>query len=263
MFRRLREFIESVYARDPAARSAWEVLTVYPGVHAVGLHRLSHGLWRRGIRGPARVIAHLSRWLTGIEIHPGATLGRRLFIDHGLGVVIGETAEVGEDCTLYQGVTLGGTSWQQEKRHPTLGNQVVVGAGAKVIGPIHIGDRVRIGSNSVVVKDVPADATVVGIPGRVISSGDAQRRKRQEIAQRMGFDAYGEMPQMPDPVARVIDQLVEHIGLIEQRMEAVCKMLKAAGIDVGSGLPPFDMRRLDPAPSEESEPAPPRPGDNS
>ncbi|MHB1950786.1 MAG: serine O-acetyltransferase [Acidiferrobacteraceae bacterium] len=245
MFRRLREFVDSIYARDPAARSAWEVLTVYPGIHAVALHRLSHGLWRRGIRGPARVIAHLSRWLTGIEIHPGARLGRRFFIDHGSGVVIGETAEVGDDCTLYQGVTLGGTSWQQEKRHPTLGNQVVVGAGAKVIGPIHIGDRTRIGSNSVVVKDVPADSTVVGIPGRVIGAGDAQRRQREAIAQRIGFEAYGEARQMRDPIARAIDQMLDHIAVIERRMESVCKTLKAAGIDVGAGVAPLEMGHLE------------------
>ncbi|MHB8563980.1 MAG: serine O-acetyltransferase [Acidiferrobacteraceae bacterium] len=252
MFRHLREFIDSIYARDPAARSAWEVLTVYPGVHAVGFHHLSHWLWGNGLKGLARIIAHFSRWLTGIEIHPGAALGRRLFIDHGLGVVIGETAEVGDDCTLYQGVTLGGTSWQQEKRHPTLGNHVVVGAGAKVLGPIHVGDRARIGSNSVVVKDVPADATVVGIPGRVINSGDEQHRRRQEIARRIGFDAYGETPQMPDPVAQVIDRLIDHIGLIEQRMEAVCKVLKAAGIPVEIGIPSLDVTRMGPGTLRES-----------
>ena len=158
MFKHLKEDIECVFDRDPAARTFFEVLTTYPGVHAVLLHRVSHSLWNHGFKWLARFLSTFARWVTGIEIHPGAVIGRRFFIDHGMGVVIGETAEIGDDCTLYHGVTLGGTSWEKGKRHPTLGNDVVVGAGAKVLGPINIGDGARIGSNAVVVKDVPAFA---------------------------------------------------------------------------------------------------------
>lgn len=255
MFRSYRMFLASIYRRDPAARSALEILTVYPGIHAVALHRISHWLWVRGFRGPARLLAHLSRWITGIEIHPGARLGRRLFIDHGFGVVIGETAEVGDDCTLYQGVTLGGTSWQQEKRHPTLGNEVVVGAGAKVIGPILIGDRVRIGSNSVVVKPVPADSTVVGIPGRVINAApDDRRREREAIARRIGFDAYGAGPQMPDPVAQAVDRVLDHLVRLEQQMGQMCQVLRAAGIPVESVAPEADLCRLTEASADAPRP---------
>lgn len=247
MFLRLREFVQSIYTRDPAAQSAWEIFTVYPGIHAVALHRVAHRLWCWRLHAAARLIGYFSRWLTGIEIHPGARLGRRFFIDHGMGVVIGETAEVGDDCTLYQGVTLGGTSWQQEKRHPTLGNHVVVGAGAKVIGPIRIGDRARIGSNAVVNKEVPPDATVVGIPGRVISGGENRRQKREEMARRMGFDAYGEARQMPDPIAQAIDRILDHLGLMEQRMEHVCEILRRSGIAVEkSSLPDLQACRIEP-----------------
>lgn len=229
MFRRLQEFFDSIYARDPAARSALEIITVYPGVQAVALHRVSHALWRSGLKGAARFLAYWGRWFTGIEIHPGARLGRRLFIDHGFGVVIGETAEVGDDCTLYQGVTLGGTSWQQEKRHPTLGRDVVVGAGAKVIGPIYVGDGARVGSNSVVVKDVPAGATVVGIPGRVVPPKEDRQREREEIARRLGFDAYGEGRHVPDPVAQAIDRMLDHLGLMERRLQQMDEVLRTRG----------------------------------
>ncbi|HKQ97637.1 MAG TPA: serine O-acetyltransferase [Candidatus Polarisedimenticolia bacterium] len=163
----LRQDIQAVFDRDPAARTLWEVLTTYPGLHALWFHRLAHGLWTHHVRWGGRLVSHLSRWLTGIEIHPGASIGPGFFIDHGMGVVIGETAEIGPDVTLYHGVTLGGTSWKKGKRHPTLERGVVVGAGAKVLGPITIGERTRIGANAVVVRDVPADAVVVGIPGRV------------------------------------------------------------------------------------------------
>ena len=156
MFSRLREDVACVFERDPAARSSWEVITCYPGLHALSLHRWSHWLWGNQFHWLARVSSHLGRFFTGIEIHPGATIGRRVFIDHGMGLVIGETAEIGDDCTLYHGVTLGGTSWNKGKRHPTLLRGVVVGAGAKVIGPIVIGEGAKIGSNAVVVKDVPA-----------------------------------------------------------------------------------------------------------
>src|SRR5258706_9526290 len=159
MFERLREDIACILERDPAARSKWEVLTCYPGLHALVMHRWAHRCWTGGWHASARFISNLSRWFTGIEIHPGATIGRRVFIDHGMGIVIGETAEVGDECTLYHGVTLGGVSWKQGKRHPTLGKGVVVGAGAKILGPFIVGEGAKIGSNSVVVKAVPAGAT--------------------------------------------------------------------------------------------------------
>ena len=175
MFKHLREDIAVVFDRDPAARSRWEVLTSYPGVHAVLFHRLTHRLWGWKFFWLARFTSHFARWITGIEIHPGARIGRRVFIDHGMGVVIGETAELGDDVTLYHGVTLGGTSWKKGKRHPTLGKGVVIGAGAKVLGPITIGDGAKIGSNAVVVKDVPAGATAVGIPARILDGEQAEK----------------------------------------------------------------------------------------
>ena len=164
MFERIQEDIAVVFDRDPAARSRWEVATCYPGFHALLAHRLSHGLWMHGFKWLARWVAHWARWLTGIEIHPGARIGRRFFIDHGMGVVIGETAEIGDDCTVYHGVTLGGTTWSKGKRHPTLKNGVVIGAGAKVLGPIIIGAQAKIGSNAVVIKDVPDQATASASP---------------------------------------------------------------------------------------------------
>src|SRR6185503_12185472 len=169
MFDHLREDVAVVFERDPAARTSWEVFTCYPGFHALVVHRLAHRLWGWELKWLARFLSHLSRWLTGIEIHPGATIGRRFFIDHGMGVVIGETAQIGDDCTLYHGVTLGGTSWNKGKRHPTLGNRVVVGAGAKILGPINIGEDTRVGANAVVVKSVPANAVVVGVPGQNVA----------------------------------------------------------------------------------------------
>ncbi len=226
-----RGYIASIFERDPAARSRWEILTLYPGVHALGAHRVAHRLWRMRVYWLAKMIAQLARFVTGIEIHPGARLGKRFFVDHGFGVVIGETAEVGDDCTLYQGVTLGGTTWKAGKRHPTLGNNVVVGAGAKILGPIVIGDGARIGSNSVVVKDVPAGATVVGIPGRVVVKGERER-SRAALAQKIGFDAYGQMPQMPDPVAQAIDRVLDHLHHTDRRMEHVCAQLRQAGIAI-------------------------------
>src|SRR5437016_6138060 len=185
MFQRLREDIACILERDPAARSTWEVLTCYPGLHALVLHRWAHSCWSRGWHWSARFISHVSRFLTGIEIHPGAVIGHRVFIDHGMGVVIGETAEIGDECTIYQGVTLGGVSWDKGKRHPTLGKGVVVGAGAKILGPFIVGDGAKVGSNSVVVKPVPAGATVVGIPARIV-----EHAAEQGHAARMAFDAY-------------------------------------------------------------------------
>ncbi len=234
MFQRIREDIACVFDRDPAARNSFEILTTYPGVHAVLLHRLSHWLWTRGLKWLARLNSHLARWLTGIEIHPGARIGRRFFIDHGMGVVIGETAEIGDDCTLYHGVTLGGTTWQKGKRHPTLGNNVVVGAGAKVLGPIQVGEGARIGSNAVVVKDVPAGATVVGIPGRVVArpQADEAHERRKAFAKKIGFDAYGTTQDMPDPVANAINCMLDHIHAMDQQMENMCKSLKKLGMEL-------------------------------
>jgi serine O-acetyltransferase len=231
MFDRLREDIACVFERDPAARTFFEVLTTYPGLHAVLWHRLSHRLWNAGLKWLARMLSTLARFLTGIEIHPGAQIGRRFFIDHGMGVVIGETALIGDDCTLYHGVTLGGTSWQKGKRHPTLGRDVVVGAGAKVLGPIEIGDGARIGSNAVVVKAVAPGATVVGVPGRLVERpSDEHQERRAVTAKRIGFDAYGATRDAPDPVAHAINCMLDHIHLMDQRMEAMAKALERQGI---------------------------------
>lgn len=225
-------YFASIFARDPAARSRVGILTLYPGLHAVALYRVAHVLWRLRLLWLAQFLALFGRFLTGIEIHPGARLGRRFFIDHGFGVVIGETAEVGDDCTLYQGVTLGGTSWRPEKRHPTLGNNVVVGAGAKILGPIRVGDGARIGSNSVVVKDVPPGATVVGIPGHVVVKREDRERSMAALAEKMGFEAYGQDVQMPDPVARAIDRVFDHVQAVDRRMERLCEALRKAGVPV-------------------------------
>jgi serine O-acetyltransferase len=232
MFERVREDIQSVFHRDPAARNAFEVLTCYPGLHAIWLHRLAHALWGAGWKWLARVVSNFGRWMTGIEIHPGAKIGRRFFIDHGMGIVIGETAEIGNDVTLYQGVTLGGTSWNKGKRHPTLEDGVVVGAGAKVLGPFTVGAGAKIGSNAVVTKAVPAGATAVGIPGRIIAKADdEQEAKRQAMAEKLGFDAYGVSQDMPDPVARAIGQLLDHLQAVDGRLEGMCAALKALGSD--------------------------------
>ena len=206
MFQHLREDLASVRERDPAARSTLEVLTCYPGVHALMFHRLAHGAWRRQLFWLGRFISHVGRFLTGIEIHPGAVIGRRVFIDHGMGVVIGETAVVGDDCTIYQAVTLGGTSlYRGTKRHPTLGKGVVVGAGAKVLGGFEVGDGAKIGSNAVVVKPVPAGATAVGNPARILDpERDAERAQK---AEQMGFSAYGVTRDMDDPVAKALHEI--------------------------------------------------------
>ncbi|MGR8934168.1 MAG: serine O-acetyltransferase [Gammaproteobacteria bacterium] len=228
MFARIKEDIQCVFERDPAAQSVFEVVTAYPGFHAILLHRLAHRCWSLGFRWLGRFIAHLGRWLTGIEIHPGAVLGRRLFIDHGMGVVIGETAVIGDDCTLYHGVTLGGTTWNKGKRHPTLHNGVVVGAGAKILGPIEIGENARVGSNSVVLRTVPPGVTVVGIPGHVV---DPDAKKRDRIADKMGFDAYGATKDMPDPIANAINRMLDHIHLLDKQIEGMKQVLNDAGIE--------------------------------
>jgi serine O-acetyltransferase len=221
MFSRIREDIHCVFARDPAARSVWEVLTCYPGFHALQLHRVSHGLWRWKLRWLARFASHVTRFLTGIEIHPGAVIGRRVFIDHGMGVVIGETAEIGDDCTLYHGVTLGGVSWDEGKRHPTLGQGVVVGAGAKILGPFTVGAGAKIGSNSVVVKAVPPGATVVGIPARIVEA----RGDRAEAA-RMAFDAYAVSADLDDPLNKVLVALGSRTEDIDGRLAEILRRLE-------------------------------------
>lgn len=225
MLERIREDLAVVFERDPAARSTLETLLTSPGLHAILAHRLNHWLWRRGLKLPARVGSHLARFLTGVEIHPGATLGRRLFIDHGMGIVIGETTEVGEDCSIYHGVTLGGTSWQKGKRHPTLEQGVIIGAGAKVLGPITVGAGARVGSNAVVVKDVPAGATVVGVPGHVVAKRgpDEKEAQREELARRIGFEAYGQRRDMPDPIQNALDRLLDHMHTLEQQIAALRK----------------------------------------
>jgi serine O-acetyltransferase len=216
MFAGLRRDIRAVRERDPAARSTLEVLLCYPGVHALAFHRLGHAMWRRGWKIPARFLSHVSRFFTGIEIHPAAKLGPGLFIDHGMGVVIGETAEVGENVTLLQGVTLGGTSLKREKRHPTLGNNVVVGAGAKIIGGFKIGDGSRIGAGSVVVREVPTNSVVVGVPGRVTY------RDGQRVAGDIDLD----QTDLPDPVSKAIEQLVDRSRALEAELETVRKKLE-------------------------------------
>ncbi len=224
MFDRIREDIAVVFDRDPAARTKWEVLTCYPGLHALVWHRaVPIRLWRSGFRWLARWLAHWGRWLTGIEIHPGASIGRRVFIDHGMGVVIGETAEINDDCTLYHGVTLGGTSWHAGKRHPTLGKGVVIGAGAKILGPILVGDGAKIGSNAVVVRDVPAGATAVGIPARILVDHDAQRRE--------------------DHVHRLID----HAATTDAQLQTLIAELRRSGVECGDAkavAEGFDPQRL-------------------
>jgi serine O-acetyltransferase len=208
MFQRLREDIACIRERDPAARSGWEVLTCYPGLHALVLHRRAHWCWTHGLYWCGRFISQLARFLTGIEIHPGAVIGRRVFIDHGMGVVVGETAEVGDDCTIYQGVTLGGTSLVRgAKRHPTLGRGVIVGANSQVLGGFTVGDGARIGSNAVVVKPVPPGATAVGNPARILHAETDAERER--AAERMGFSAYG-VTQGDDPVAQAMKGLIDN-----------------------------------------------------
>ncbi len=206
----LRDDIACVFQRDPAARSRVEVLTTYPGVHAILLYRIAHRLWIWGLRYPARVLSYLARLFTNVDIHPGATIGRRFFIDHGAGVVIGETAEIGDDVTLYHGVTLGGTTWNKGKRHPSLGHGVVIGAGAKILGAITLGDRVRVGANSVVVKNVPADRTVVGIPGKMVLRTEAGG----ENALGINLDHH----LIPDPVGKAIVCLMERIEVLEAKL---------------------------------------------
>ena len=209
VFRTLYEDIKTVLDRDPAARNALEVFFCYSGFHALTMHRVSHWLWLHKLKSLARFNAMLARFFTGVEIHPAAKIGRRFFIDHGMGVVIGETAEVGDDVTIYHGVTLGGVSLKKEKRHPTIGNNVIIGAGAKVLGPFKVGDRVRIGANSVVLHEVPDDATVVGVRGRI--TGDS---KRQDMFNHT---------ELPDPVANAFNCIVDRIVEMEKEVQTIKK----------------------------------------
>ena len=223
MFKNIKEDIASVFDRDPAARTTFEVLTCYPGLHARVIHRLANWLWRANFKWLARFVSFLSRAVTGIEIHPGAVIGRRFFIDHGMGVVIGETAEIGDDVTIYHGVTLGGTSWRHGKRHPTLCDGVVVGAGAKILGPITIGAGAKVGSNAVVVKDVPAGTTAAGIPARIL---DEEKKKIS------GFDAYGVGNDHNDPVFKAIHGLLGHSVTVDQRIDFILQHLEKMGVSV-------------------------------
>ncbi|OIO66664.1 MAG: serine O-acetyltransferase [Zetaproteobacteria bacterium CG_4_9_14_3_um_filter_49_83] len=227
MLNRIREDIATAFDRDPAARSTLEVLTCYPGLHAVWMYRLSHALWGHQLFWLARLLSHVARWLTGIEIHPGASIGRRFFIDHGMGVVIGETTEVGDDVTLYHGVTLGGTTWEKTKRHPTLGNGVVVGTGAKILGAITIGHGSRIGSNSVVLKDVPECSTVIGIPGVVVG-------KNEPVVQdgRINLNHH----QMPDPVAEVLRHMLKLLDDVNIRIDQLSSHDESMKRDVMSDM---------------------------
>ncbi len=245
MFSRLREDIACILERDPAARTGFEVLTCYPGLHALWIHRLAHWCWTHGLKWLGRFISHWGRFLTGIEIHPGATFGRRVFIDHGMGIVIGEMAEVGDDCTIYQGVTLGGTSLVKgAKRHPTLGKGVIVGAHASVLGGFTVGDGARVGSGAVVTKPVPAGATAVGNPARIIQA--EQDAQREAAAARMGFSAYG-VTQGEDPVAQAMRGLIDSAATQEHQIARLWQALR----QLDTRLPPdahtteeFDAERL-------------------
>ena len=248
MFNRFREDIQCVFERDPAARNIFDVLTNYPGVHALLFYRFTHSLWGVGLKWPARFISTFSRWLTGIEIHPAAKIGRRFFIDHGMGVVVGETADIGDDCTLYHGGTLGGTSWEKGKRHPTLGNNVVVGAGAKVLGPITLGEGSRIGSNAVVTKDVPAGATVIGVPAHVArhAASSEVEQKRRAIAKKIGFDAYGTTQDTEDPVTMAINRMLDYLHALDNAMSDIRHACKKMGVDVAeTPLPTIEIYDID------------------
>jgi serine O-acetyltransferase len=228
MFSRLREDIASIIERDPAARTSWDVLTCYPGLHALVMHRWAHWFWTHEMKWLGRFTSYIARALTGIEIHPNATIGRRVFIDHGFGVVIGETAEVGDDCTIYQGVTLGGTSLNKgAKRHPTLGRGAIIGAGAKVLGGFTVGEGAKVGSNAVVVKEVPDGATAVGNPAHIVRKDAA--RQREEAAARI-FAAYGVTPNGDDPLSTALHRLINQVAAQENQIQKMMAAMKAAGV---------------------------------
>lgn len=281
MFTSLRENIACILERDPAARSKLEVLTCYPGLHAIMAHKLAHRLWQAQFYWLGRIVSHLSRMLTGIEIHPGATIGRRVFIDHGFGVVIGETAEIGDDCTIYQGVTLGGTRlYKGAKRHPTLGKGVVVGAGAQVLGGFTVGDGARIGSNAVVVKPVPAGATAVGNPARIIEVGQGNTTEpnvavtstpatstkispcdsdwdaapiqamlekgpaKTSVPEGAGFNAYAVDPAAADPLVKALHELITHVSKQDARIAHLCQTIESMGSKVEGQAAKLDAQRL-------------------
>ncbi|OTG66450.1 serine O-acetyltransferase [Acinetobacter silvestris] len=231
MLKQLKEDIQAVFARDPAARNTFEVLTTYPGIHALIMHRVAHELWIKDCKTSARLLSSFSRFTTGIEIHPGAKIGKRFFIDHGMGVVIGETAEIGDDVTLYHGVTLGGTTWHKGKRHPTLEDGVVVGAGAKILGPFIVGKNAKVGSNAVVTKAVPEGITAVGNPARFISKDknkaidNEQESRRRDYAESIGFQAYAATQEQTDPILDGMRVLLDRIQNNEKRMNSLCQRL--------------------------------------
>jgi serine O-acetyltransferase len=215
MMRSIREDIQTVFEKDPAARSTLEVLLCYPGLHALWIHRIAHRLWKRDLHLLARLLSHVSRFLTGVEIHPGATIGRRVFIDHGMGVVIGETTEIGDDVLIYKGVVLGGTSPEKKKRHPTIGNHVVLGTGATVLGPVTIGDGVRVGAGSVVIQSVEPGSTVVGIPGKVVHDG-------------LKFATDLNHGKLPDPVTQALAEIREELQNVKKRVEELARTSESA-----------------------------------
>ncbi|MCZ6803488.1 MAG: serine O-acetyltransferase [Proteobacteria bacterium] len=223
----IKEEIDVVFERDPAARSVLETIFTCPGFQAIVFHRFNHGLWNKKLYLLARLMAHIARFMTGIEIHPGAAIGRRFFIDHGMGIVIGETSEIGDNVSIYHGVTLGGITWNKGKRHPTIKNNVVIGAGAKILGPITVSDGARIGCNAVVVKDIPVDATVVGVPGRVVVKKESSDKsaQREAMAKKIGFDAYAESKDMPDPIQNALDSMLDHMHQVDKELQALKKKL--------------------------------------
>ena len=244
MLNALFDEVDSIIVRDPAARNRLEVITCYPGLHAVWIHRVSHSLWSLGLKWIARLLSMLSRWITGIEIHPGAKIGRRVFLDHGLGIVIGETTEIGDDCTIYQGVTLGGTSlYKGVKRHPTLGKGVVISAGAKVLGGFTVGDGARVGSNAVVLKEIPAGATAVGIPARILHP-DLPQVSTPDSKAKEYFSAYGVTPNIDDPVSMALKGLIDATLEQESKIAALEKALAKLGNTPASNTTePSDTKR--------------------
>ncbi len=226
VFERLREDIHTVFVKDPAAKTTWEIVCCYPGLHAVWLHRVAHALWTRRLLFLGRFVSHINRWVTGIEIHPGATIGRRLFIDHGMGVVVGETADIGDDVLLYQGVVLGGTALEKVKRHPTIGNNVVIGSGSIVLGAITVGDNARVGAGSVVVRSVPPGATVVGVPARLVG---------QPEPERAGVDL--EHGKLPDPVVKAISEAFDRQARLEDRVRELERRIKEAAAPAVASRP--------------------------
>lgn len=226
ILKQLKDDVNAVFSRDPAARNTFEVLTTYPGIHAIAMHRVAHALWLKKYKTSARLLSSFSRFATGIEIHPGAKIGQRFFIDHGMGVVIGETAEIGNDVTLYHGVTLGGTTWNIGKRHPTLEDGVIVGAGAKILGPFTVGKNAKVGSNTVVTKAVPHDVTAVGSPARYIYKDQKQQeQRRRDYAQTIGFQAYAASQDISDPILEGMKILLDRLEQNEKRMTTLCKRL--------------------------------------